>query len=41
MRALTFSRFGGPDVLEWTALPDPEPSPGVAVVRTEAIGFPT
>lgn len=39
MHALTFSRFGGPEVLEWTALPDPQPSPGVAVVRTEAIGL--
>src|SRR5207342_3388437 len=38
MHALTFSRFGGPEVLEWTALPDPQPAPGVAVVRTRAIG---
>ena len=39
MHALTFSRFGGPDVLEWTAVPDPLPAPGVAVVRTAAIGL--
>src|SRR6478735_5406430 len=39
MHALTFSRFGGPEVLEWTALPDPQPSPGVVVVRTQAIGL--
>src|SRR6476659_3304184 len=39
MHALTFSRFGGPDVLAWTALPDPQPSPGVAVVRNQAIGL--
>ena len=39
MHALTFSRFGGPEVLEWTALPDPQPAPGVVVVRTEAIGL--
>ncbi len=39
MHALTFSRFGGPDVLEWTSLPDPQPAPGVAVVRTRAIGL--
>jgi NADPH2:quinone reductase len=39
MHALTFSRFGGPEVLEWTALPDPHPAPGVAVVRTGAIGL--
>jgi len=39
MHALTFSRFGLPNVLEWTTLPDPQPSPGVAVVRTRAIGL--
>ncbi|MEO7251312.1 MAG: zinc-binding dehydrogenase [Arenimonas sp.] len=39
MHSLTFSRFGSPDVLEWTALPDPLPAPGVAVVRTRAIGL--
>jgi len=39
MHALTFSRFGGPEVLEWTALPDPPAAPGVAVVRTRAIGL--
>lgn len=39
MHALTFSRFGGPEVLQWTELPDPQPAPGVAVVRTLAIGL--
>ena len=39
MHALTFSRFGGPDVLEWTVLPDPIPAPGMAVLRTRAIGL--
>jgi NADPH2:quinone reductase len=39
MHALTFSRFGGPDVLEWTALPDLLPAPGVAVIRTRAVGL--
>jgi NADPH:quinone reductase len=39
MHALTFSRFGGPEVLQWTAMPDPQPAPGVAVVRTRAIGL--
>ncbi len=39
MHALTFSRFGGPEVLEWTAMPDPIPAPGVAIVRTAAIGL--
>ena len=39
MHALTFSQFGPPEVLDWTVLPDPAPSPGVAVVRTRAIGL--
>ena len=39
MRAVRIDRFGGPEVLEWTALPDPQPAPGVVVVRTEAIGL--
>lgn len=39
MHALTFSRFGSADVLEWTELPEPLPSPGIAVVRTLAIGL--
>jgi NADPH:quinone reductase len=39
MHALTFSRFGGGEVLDWTALPDPVAAPGVAVLRTRAIGL--
>ena len=39
MHALTFSRFGGPDVLDWTALPDPRSAPGVAVLRMRAVGL--
>src|SRR5690349_2934694 len=39
MRALTFSTFGDPSVLEIRELADPAPSPGVAVVRTRAIGL--
>jgi NADPH:quinone reductase len=38
MKALTFSRFGGPDVLELRDVPDPVPPPGHALVRTKAIG---
>ena len=39
MRALTFSRFGDPSVLEVRDLPDPVAGPGVAIVRTRAIGL--
>lgn len=38
MRAITVSRFGGPDVLEVTDAPDPTPGPNDLLVRTEAIG---
>lgn len=38
MRALAFHRFGGPDVLQLTELPDPELIAGHAVVRVRAIG---
>ncbi|HJW33345.1 MAG TPA: quinone oxidoreductase [Holophagaceae bacterium] len=39
MRALTFSRFGAPEVLEFRELPDPIPGPGEVRVRTRAIGM--
>src|SRR5262245_46791338 len=39
MRALTFSRFGGPEVLEVRELPDPAPRAGHAIVRLAAIGL--
>jgi NADPH2:quinone reductase len=39
MHALTFSRFGGPEVLEWREVPDPAPAPGHVIVRTHAIGL--
>ena len=39
MKALTFSRFGGPEVLEWREMPDPVPGPGEVRVRTRAIGM--
>jgi len=39
LKALTFSRFGEPDVLEYIDVPDPIPTSGYAIVRTEAIGL--
>ncbi len=38
MKAAAFTRFGGPEVLEYRELPDPEPAPGEVRVRTRAIG---
>ncbi|HJW08168.1 MAG TPA: quinone oxidoreductase [Holophagaceae bacterium] len=39
MKALVFERFGGPEVLEYREVPDPEPRKGFAIVRTQAIGL--
>src|ERR1700733_5764494 len=39
MKALSFSRFGGPEVLEYGDVPDPTPTPGEARVRMMAIGM--
>src|SRR6266545_4814422 len=36
MRAVTFSRFGGPDVLEASDLPEREPGPGQVRIRVAA-----
>jgi enoyl reductase len=38
MRAAVFDRFGPPDVLRITDLPDPEPGPGQVRVRVRAAG---
>ncbi len=38
MKALTFSRFGGPEVLELRDVADPAPAAGEALVQTKAIG---
>lgn len=39
MHALTFSRFGGPDVLEWRELADPPVPPGHIQLAMHAIGL--
>ena len=39
MKALYFSTFGGPEVLEYGEGADPRPGPGEALVRTRAIGL--
>ncbi len=39
MHALTFDRFGGPDVLTWRETVDPVPGPGQARVRVAAAGL--
>src|SRR6266702_7058492 len=36
MRAVTFSRFGGPEVLEVKELPVPQPGPGEVRIRVAA-----
>lgn len=38
MKAIQYSRFGGPDVLELVELPDPHPGPGQIRVAVRAVG---
>jgi len=38
MKAVQFSRFGGPEVLETVELPTPQPGPGEVLVRVRAAG---
>ncbi|GGK90146.1 alcohol dehydrogenase [Sphaerisporangium melleum] len=39
MRAIVIERFGGPDCLVYTELPDPEPIPGHVVIKVKAFGI--
>jgi NADPH:quinone reductase-like Zn-dependent oxidoreductase len=39
MKAIQFSRFGGPEVLELVELPDPHPGPGQIRVAVRAAGI--
>ncbi|MBV8948878.1 MAG: oxidoreductase, partial [Solirubrobacterales bacterium] len=38
MKAIRFSQFGGPEVLELVELPDPHPAPGQIRVAVRAVG---
>ncbi len=38
MRAVVFERNGGPDVLTFREMPDPEPGPGKALIDVAAVG---
>ncbi|MHC5560712.1 zinc-binding dehydrogenase [Kocuria sp. U4B] len=38
MRAMAFTQFGDPDVLQMMDLPDPVPGPGQALIRVGAVG---
>jgi NADPH2:quinone reductase len=39
VKALTFSRFGGPEVLEFLEVPDPAGTPGQCLVALKAVGL--
>src|SRR4249920_1396263 len=39
VKAVRFSRFGGPEVLEIVALPDPHPGPGQVRIAVRAAGI--
>jgi NADPH2:quinone reductase len=39
VHAIQVTSFGGPEVLVWTSLPDPEPGPGQVVVQVAAAGI--
>src|SRR3989442_5565708 len=38
MRAIVLEKFGGPDSLIYTDLPEPEPMPGHVVIEIKALG---
>ena len=39
MRAITFSRFGGPEVLSYKTIPKPSPSANHILIRVKAFGL--
>src|SRR5689334_11133833 len=38
MKAIRVQQFGGPEVLQWEEMPEPQPAAGQVVVATRAIG---
>jgi NADPH:quinone reductase len=38
VKAISYDHFGGPEVLQYLDLPDPEPGPGQLLIKTAAIG---
>src|SRR5262245_60991323 len=38
MKAVSYDRFGGPEVLHYLDVPDPDPGPGEVLIQTAAIG---
>src|SRR5271166_3664375 len=38
-KAIRIHAYGGPEVMQWEDVPKPEPGPGEALVRHEAIGL--
>jgi len=39
MRAIVIDKFGGPENLVYTELPEPEPRPGYVVIEIRAFGI--
>ena len=39
MKAIFFEQHGGPEVLRFADLPDPEPKPGEALIRVRAVAL--
>jgi len=39
MKAIFFEEHGGPEVLKYAALPDPEPRPGEALIKVKAVAL--
>ena len=39
MRAIVIEKFGGPDSLAYTELPEPEPEAGYVVIQIKAFGL--